>query len=260
VPERTVNEIRLYFEERGKGRSILLIHGTASSAMVWTPSSLDALADLGRVIVYDRRGCTRSERPERYETTTVSEHADDAAALLEALDAAPAVVIGRSYGGEVAIDVALRYPDLVRALVLLEAAVLNLSPEARAWEDGVHERIRAAAARGIDTVGETFIGDILGADAWRGLPRRLRQMFTENGPAIVAELEGGPLNVDITRLRSIDAPTLLVASSGSPPAFRQATDRLAAAMPNAQRVTIEGDHRVDPGDASVIAFVRRALG
>jgi pimeloyl-ACP methyl ester carboxylesterase len=46
----------------------------------------------------------------------VAEHADDAAGLLDALDAAPAVVIGRSYGGEVAIDLGLRYPDKVAAL------------------------------------------------------------------------------------------------------------------------------------------------
>ena len=72
------------------------------------------------MIVYDRRGCARSERPEPYERTSVREHADDAAALLDALAAIPAIVIGRSYGGTVASDLALRYPDRVRALVLLE--------------------------------------------------------------------------------------------------------------------------------------------
>ena len=72
------------------------------------------------MIAYDRRGCARSERPEPYERTSIAEHADDAAALLDALAAAPAVVIGRSYGATVATDLALRHPDRVRALVLLE--------------------------------------------------------------------------------------------------------------------------------------------
>jgi pimeloyl-ACP methyl ester carboxylesterase len=149
VADRIVNGVRLYYEEHGGGVPMLLVHGTSSSAIVWD-SSVDALAALGRVIVYDRRGCTRSERPEPYERTTVSQHADDAASLLVALDASPAVVVGRSYGGEIALDVALRYPDLVRALVLLEPALFALSPEARRWEQALRERVKAAATLGIE--------------------------------------------------------------------------------------------------------------
>ena len=77
-------------------------------------------------------GSYRSERPEPY-VTDVHEHADDAAALLDALAAAPAVVIGRSYGGATAIDLALRYPRHVRALVLLEGDAPSLSETAAEW-------------------------------------------------------------------------------------------------------------------------------
>jgi pimeloyl-ACP methyl ester carboxylesterase len=83
-----------------------------SSALMWA-DAVEERARFGRVIAYDRRGCTRSERAEPYERTSVAEQADDAAALLDALAAAPAVVIGRSYGGAVAIELALRYPDRV---------------------------------------------------------------------------------------------------------------------------------------------------
>ena len=72
-----VNGVRLYVEERGRGEPIVCIHGTSSSAMVWRGDATDALAELGRVIVYDRRGCTRSERPEPYATSVV-QHAEDA--------------------------------------------------------------------------------------------------------------------------------------------------------------------------------------
>src|SRR5215510_99155 len=125
MPDLQLEGIRLYFEECGVGAPIVGIHGTSSSALVWG-TAVEELARLGRVIVYDRRGCTRSERPEPYLVTSVPEHADDAATLLDALHATPAAVIGRSYGGEVAIDLALRYPDRVRALVLLEHAILSL--------------------------------------------------------------------------------------------------------------------------------------
>jgi pimeloyl-ACP methyl ester carboxylesterase len=51
--------------------------------MVWRPAAINELSGLGRVILYDRRGCTRSERPDPYETSVV-QHAQDAAELLEA--------------------------------------------------------------------------------------------------------------------------------------------------------------------------------
>ena len=63
VAEIKINGVRLYVEERGEGDPILGIHGTGSSAMAWGEAA-ETLSGLGRVIVYDRRGCTRSELPE----------------------------------------------------------------------------------------------------------------------------------------------------------------------------------------------------
>jgi pimeloyl-ACP methyl ester carboxylesterase len=130
LPEAHVNGIRLYYEAHGEGAPIACIHGGGSSALMWA-EAVEELARFGRVIAYDRRGCARSERPEPYERTSVAEQADDAAGLLDALAAAPAVVIGRSYGGAVAIDLALRYPDRVRALVLLRVTRSAFRP--RRW-------------------------------------------------------------------------------------------------------------------------------
>jgi esterase len=132
VPEARVNGVRLYYEQHGHGAPIACIHGGGTSALLWA-DAVEELARLGRVIAYDRRGCTRSQRPEPYERTSVVEQADDAAALLDALVATPAVVIARSYGGAVAVDLALRYADRVRALLLLEADALGLSPSWPSW-------------------------------------------------------------------------------------------------------------------------------
>ena len=125
MPEAHANGIRLYYEARGEGAPIVCIHGGGSSALMCA-DAVEELARLGRVVAYDRRGCTRSKRPEPYERTSVAEQADDAAGLLDALAAAPAVVIGRSYGGAVAIELALRYPDRVRALALFPDEVRRI--------------------------------------------------------------------------------------------------------------------------------------
>jgi pimeloyl-ACP methyl ester carboxylesterase len=255
MPEVHINGVRLYYEEHGVGPPILCIHGTGGSALMWG-ATVPELARLGRVIVYDRRGCTRSQRPDPYDKTSVAEHADDAAALLDALGVAPAAVIGRSYGGEIATDLALRYPERVRGLVLLEGASLSLSAEAAAWEEALRRRVQAAAADDLTTVGETFIRGVLGDTAWDGFPGPVRKMFTDNSPAILAEVTGGPLQVDQTALASVDKPTLLVAAAHSPEAFRQVTDAMATAMPNSRKYTVEGGHLINPADPAVLSFLQ----
>jgi pimeloyl-ACP methyl ester carboxylesterase len=69
MPDIQLPEIRLYFEVHGAGAPIVCIQGTSSSAMVWG-AAVDELVRLGRVVC-DRRGCTRSERPEPYLVTSV---------------------------------------------------------------------------------------------------------------------------------------------------------------------------------------------
>jgi len=260
MPVVTANGVRLAYEEHGSGVPILCIHGTSGSRLVWSEAT-GRLARYGRVIAYDRRGCGDSERPEPYERTSVAEHADDAAALLAARGAEPAVVVGRSYGASVATDLALRHPERVRALVGLEGdAPPALAPAAAAWIDALGERLRAVAAReGVDAVAAALIGAVAGDGAWRSLPAASRRSMTANGPAILAELQGEwwP-RADAAALAAIAQPALLVAAADSPPALREPTEALARTLPNARLQVVEGGHLIDPAAPEILAFVKAA--
>jgi pimeloyl-ACP methyl ester carboxylesterase len=252
-----VNDVSLYYEEHGSGEPILCIHGTGSSAALWVDAAAE-LATRGRTILYDRRGFVRSERPEPY-VTNVRQHADDAAALIDALAGAPAIVIGRSYGGDVAVDLALRYPDHVRALALLEGGGFSLSEAFLQWEADLREQAEAAAAIDMSTVAETVFRGVLGDAGWEGMPDPVKQIFIANGPAIVAELRGGPLDVGAEQLGTISRPTLLVAGKDSPPEFAEVTSLVAAAMPGARVEWVEGGHLINPAHPAVCAFVEEVL-
>jgi pimeloyl-ACP methyl ester carboxylesterase len=106
----------LYYEEVGEGVPILLIHPAGATASTWG-SATEELARIGRVITYDRRGYARSGgEPAR----SMSTHTADAAAILEYLRAPPAIVVGTSAGAAIAVDLAVRRPDLVQAVIAHE--------------------------------------------------------------------------------------------------------------------------------------------
>jgi pimeloyl-ACP methyl ester carboxylesterase len=115
VPVAAVNGARLYFERHGGGEPLLLVTGFAISAAVFEPV-LERYAERFDCIVYDNRGAGRTRAPRRL--ASMPGLAADAAGLLDALDVPSAHVLGISMGGMVAQELALRFPQRVRGLIL----------------------------------------------------------------------------------------------------------------------------------------------
>jgi pimeloyl-ACP methyl ester carboxylesterase len=113
----------LHTETRGHGPAVLLIAGAGGDAAE-LGGLADALADEFCVITYDRRGNSRSPRPAGWTATSLAEQADDAAALLGVLGQQPAVVVGTSAGGSIALELALRHPQAVQTAVVHEPPIL----------------------------------------------------------------------------------------------------------------------------------------
>lgn len=263
MPRVSVNGVELYYEERGTGLPVLGIHGTPSSAVLWEEPAAE-LARICRCIIYDRRGFHRSERPEPFAAVDLAEHVDDAAALLDALSAAPAVVIGRSTGGEIALALAHRYPEKVTALVLLEPAVFWLDPEAQAWADRLRDQVLEAAATDPRAAAAAVIRVALGDQVWESLPGELRDMFEDTSPAVLAEIRGDGLDLSENlpalgpkELATVRQPSLLVSAEDSPGVLRGINARLAELLPAAESVLVPGGHLINPAHPAVLAFLAR---
>jgi len=111
-----VNGLKIYYIQQGQGPAVMCLHGLGSSAADWQ-YQLPALAQGYRVIAPDLRG--HGQTPARLRSITVRAMADDVAVLLDELQAAPAHLVGLSLGGCVAQVVALRHPERVRSLTLV---------------------------------------------------------------------------------------------------------------------------------------------
>jgi len=105
----------IYFEEHGKGHPLLLIAGLASDSQSWLPV-VDKLAKHFRVITFDNRGVGRSSQDNS--GITIKEMTDDCVELTRNLKLPSVYVLGHSMGGMIAMDLAIRYPELVDKLIL----------------------------------------------------------------------------------------------------------------------------------------------
>jgi pimeloyl-ACP methyl ester carboxylesterase len=111
----TDDAVQLYWEEHGAGEPLLMIPGFGCSVEIYS-SNTPALAGRFRVIVFDPRGAGRSDSPER--GYTMERYARDCAAVLDAAGCESAHVFGTSFGGMIALNLALLAQERVRGLVL----------------------------------------------------------------------------------------------------------------------------------------------
>lgn len=118
-----------------------------------------------------------------------------------------------------------------------------------------------SAQAGVDTVGEALITEVAGESAWHSFPDVWRRVVTDNGPAILAELEGEWwLDAAAAELATIKQPTLLVAAADSPPEFREPIEAMADALPNTRSVLVGGGHIIHPAAPEVLAFMGEVVG
>jgi pimeloyl-ACP methyl ester carboxylesterase len=230
--------------DRGDGTPLLFIHGVGTPGALWQADLGDLAADC-RLIVYDRRGYGASSASPRDWVA----HREDAVALLERLEAQPAVVVGYSGGAMIALDLALQRPDLACALVLLDPAV-NLK---RCMTPGLVShmatarllkrlgRPRTGAAHWMRYVGGYPSG---GSAFERSTPER-RATLLDNADGMFADVDGGLGDVPENRLANLEVETTIVDCVLSPPFLRKSCGRLREMMPQARTVTFaDSGHHV----------------
>jgi pimeloyl-ACP methyl ester carboxylesterase len=265
-----VNGVELFCEISGEGEPLVLVHGSWGDHFGWG-AVVPALAERFRVLAYDRRGHSRSERPSG--AGSRAEDEDDLGALIEELGFAPAFVAGNSFGASTTLGLASRRPELFRGLIAHEPPLMGIvagDPDLEPLMDATGRKIDAVL--GQLRAGETLAGArqfveevAFGPGAWEQVPDRLRETFVRNAPTFLDEQAdpGWPV-LDLAALSGYTGPALLTKGTESPPWFAAIIARLADALPQADVRTLEGaghiPHVTHPQDyvAGVIRFVEGA--
>jgi pimeloyl-ACP methyl ester carboxylesterase len=242
----------LYYEEVGEGVPILLVHPSGATASTWG-SAVDELARIGRVIVYDRRGYARSGgEPVRSMPT----HTADAARLLEHLRTPPAVVVGTSAGAAIAVDLAVRRPDLVRVVVAHEFPWRFTRHLPTRTQIAALAKIGSLALLGrYGDAAEVLLRSTYtypdGGSAWDAFPAEWRRVGRENARAALADFRNSIGVYPSARdLATIEVPVVCSYGSRTQSNIAGLVRSLASAIPTATTRQIDGAGHAAPFDAT----------
>ena len=235
-----VNGMWLAFEDKGQGPPIVLVPGSLSDLRIWL-NQTPALSVHNRVIAYSRRYNWPNSAPGQDADGSMARQVDDLSALIKGLGIAPAHIVGHSYGGSIALFLAVSHPEVVRTLVLAEPradAVLENLPGAeadlKAFQNFGAAVQQALASGDAERIVNTLAGFVAPGDT---LPAEIHNMFVSNVPAFRVERKS-PFTFSCKDAGRIVAPTLVLTGDRSPGVYRRTADAVAHCVARGELATI----------------------
>jgi pimeloyl-ACP methyl ester carboxylesterase len=237
-----VDDAELEVSDWGSGDPIVFVQTALIADELVPLATQPALRDGFRKILYHRRGYTGSRGLER--AGSIGRDADDVRSLLSAMGIPRAHIVGVSYSGAVALQLAADAPECAQSLVVSEPPPVHtsLGPEFRAANERL---VRIRHDRGVSAALEEFAAVLFGSD-WRSF-------VEERLPGAVAQIERDAITVfdrDIPALLGwdfgpseasrIDCPVLYIGGTNSGPWFAAVRELILSWLPHAEDVQIEG--------------------
>ena len=262
-----VNGIELEYEEKGSGEPVLLISPVVAGAFV-PFMSVAALVDHYRLIRYHKRGWGESTHTAA--PVGITDHASDAAALLDHLGIDRAHVAGHSSGGSIALQLAFERPDVVHTLALLEPSLFTVpsaeallrraAPSVEAYQRGDHAEAVAGFLSLVSGLERDTCRRVIEEHVPRGVAKATEDADTFFGVELpaVAAWEFGSEQAAV-----ISQPVLSVLGSDTERLWVEVADRLGAWFPQAEQLVVDGVghllqmQRAEPVARGVAEFLGR---
>jgi pimeloyl-ACP methyl ester carboxylesterase len=242
-----VNGLKVHYKEFGKGKpgepALILLHGFASSTYTWREVQT-ALAQNRRVVVFDRPAFGLTERPMEWEGPSPyssEAQADLTIGLMDALGIEKGILVGNSAGGTIAALTALRHPERVEGLVLVDPAIYQGGrPAWFGWLANTPQmqRLGPLAARSIQKLGRQFAEaawhDPAGItdEIWANYTKPLKAENWDRALWYLTQASG-PTGLD-EQLDRLQIPTLVLSGDDDRIVPTEQSVRLADELPNAE--------------------------
>lgn len=237
MPKEIVNGVEIYYELHGpeEAEVVVFSNGVLMSTASWA-FQMAELAKIFRVLLYDCRGMWQSGHPEG--PYRMEMHADDLAGLLDALSIDKAHIAGISYGAEISMAFAVKYPQRIRTLVLADG-VSQIDPLLRgqcgSW-------VSAARARDADLLFEVTY-PLNFSEAWiakhRSALETARERYRQLDFDAFLRLMDSFLAFDLTsELHKITAPTLVIVAENDLLKPRKYSEIMMGEIPQAEFAVI----------------------
>jgi proline iminopeptidase len=261
-----VQSAGLYCREVGRGAPMIVLHGGPDADISYLLPELDRLSDKFHLIYYDQRGRGRSAEDVKPEDVTLESEMADLDEVRKHFHLDKVVLLGHSWGTVLALEYALRHPERVSRLVLMDpvpasAADINRFREQRVEEWPVLMELRKAIA---DTTAYKeadpeavvayyrfdFKPALARSEDYEKLMIRMQARLTEQGKAgilksravedrLVNETWASPNGYDLhPKLQGLNIPTLVI--TGDHDFFPFAAEHIAKAIPGARLITLKG--------------------
>jgi len=244
MPTTSINGTNFFFDERGKGFPVVLLHGFPLDHRMWSPQMVD-LSGMCRVIVPDLRGFGQTRSDQAF---TIDSLATDVHHLLKALGALPCCLGGLSMGGYVALSFARQFARDLSGLMLIDTRADADSPAAR---NARQKNIDLVRQKGPSAIADAMIARLLAPGADEGRPelaRSLRSMIEANPASTIEKalvaLRDRPDQTPL--LPTLKVPTLILVGDGDQLTPPDLAEGMKAAIPGSRLTVIRGAGHMSP--------------
>jgi len=246
INQVSINDTKLTYQEQGRGRPIVFVHGAITDHRIWA-GQREAVAAHNRFIAVTMRYFGTdpwSDAGANYSTKT---HTDDLVTFIQTLNAGPVDLVGWSYSGPIALLVAVQHPELVRSLFLDEPSTLALVTDPADLKVATQDRGAMAgpavvAVKAGDTAGAVKIlfNSVNGQpDLFDTVPAAVRTILLDNARTLpISFAAPPPPAITCEQLGQIKVPTTIAVGELTRPFYKIASSTVARCIPGAKLVMI----------------------
>lgn len=237
VKQMVVNGVDLAYIEEGSGSTVLLVHGASGDWRTWE-GLRPYISSKYRFVSLSRRYHYPNVWTDEGRSYSFDQHVEDMAAFIRGLNAGKVHLVGNSYGGRLAAMLALKYPELLRSVVIGEPGITSpSSDEGKAALAAIGKdfgKASAAAKSGDDRQAAILVANAVldDPDGFSKMPPLRQQRWLDNAKTM-RPMFGGPPSAPVTcdQLKTMKVPALAIRGELTRASYRYGHDALMNCLP-----------------------------